>query len=55
MGKKLLERRGELPSIVISPQLVEESKKWAEEGHIEDEQDEANYGESDSGDGIGII
>ncbi|XP_019107167.1 uncharacterized protein LOC109136021 [Beta vulgaris subsp. vulgaris] len=59
MGKKALERRGELPtSIILSPQLVEESKKWAEEGHIEDEQQEPNYttsGESDSDDGIGII
>ena len=48
MGKKSLERRGELPtSIVISPQLVEESRKWAEEGHLEDDQEEANYGDED--------
>ncbi|XP_048496229.2 uncharacterized protein LOC125495524 [Beta vulgaris subsp. vulgaris] len=56
MGNKSLERRAELPTcIVITPQLVEESKKWAEEGHIKDEQQKANYGESDSDDGIGII
>ncbi|XP_057248193.1 uncharacterized protein LOC130590181 [Beta vulgaris subsp. vulgaris] len=53
MGKKSLERRGELPTRFISPQLVEESRKWAEEGHLEDDQEEANYGDEDSDDGLG--
>ena len=59
-GKQSLERRGKLPTtITLSPQIYEESKQWAEEGHLHELEHElanqATSGESDSDDGIGMV
>ena len=46
--KKALKRKGELPiSNTLSPQLVQESKQWAEEGRFEDEHED--YADLDYG------